>query len=257
MGLKSALYIDESIKLRSKNSRTQSHLGGQKWRFITCNSDFVENFVDSEIRCHCWKPECCDTFVKQETSCLALMLALFGKKKITEEQVAKLFVANTLEAVDNGWPIVREFIIDSPEFPSAPEIGEEDYGKFLMIVLAANFSYIPKYFDAGVDREIIRRSVHRFSEIFDIKPEQLAKKLKEYKSFLSRVNMPSENMKYAISKAIFYKYGLNCFQEEYFRSLNTPNPIFLKNLDEVTAHFIWDWEKFKDKFKVKETENMG
>ncbi|NNE55608.1 MAG: hypothetical protein HKN32_06285 [Flavobacteriales bacterium] len=180
------------------------------------------------------------------------MLAIFGRKKITESQVADLFVNHTLDVVDQGWPVVREFIIDSAEFAVAPEIEEEDYGKFLMIILAVNFSYIPKHFEAGVDREIIRKSVERFAQIFDITPEEFAKKLKDYKSFLSRVNHPSSKMRYSVPKGIFFKYHLNTYQEDYFQKLNTPNPIFLKNLDEVTRHFIWDWNSFKEKFKVKE-----
>jgi len=33
--------------------------------------------------------------------------------------------------------------------------------------------------------------------------------------------------------------------------MNTPNPIFLKSLDEVMRNFIWDWEAFCDKYKVQ------
>ena len=185
-------------------------------------------------------------------SCLASMLAIFGKKKLTEDQIANIFVNTTLEAVESGWPYIRDFVLDSPEFVKTPDIDESDFGKFLMIVVSANFSYIPKYFESGPDRAIIRRSVDKFAEIFEVSPEHFAKKLKEYKTFLGRVNMPSKNMKYAISKAIFFKYKLNHYQEDYFRSLNTPNPIFLKNLDELMRHYIWDWQSFQDKFKVKE-----
>lgn len=53
-----------------------------------------------------------------------------------------------------------------------------------------------------------------------------------------------------MSKAVFFKYNLNDYQEEYFRQMKTPNPIFLKNLDEVMRHFLWDWEVFNEKYKV-------
>lgn len=180
------------------------------------------------------------------------MLALFGKKKLTEDQIANIFVNTTLDAVEQGWPYIHEFVIDSPEFVTTPNIDENDFGKFLMIVVSANFSYIPQYFESGPDREIIRRSVEKFATIFDVSNEHFAKKLKDYKSFLGRVNMPSKNMKYAMSKAIFFKYELNQYQEVYFKNLNTPNPIFLKNLDELMRHYIWDWQSFQEKFKVKE-----
>jgi hypothetical protein len=32
--------------------------------------------------------------------------------------------------------------------------------------------------------------------------------------------------------------------------MKTPNPIFIKNLDELMKNFLWDWEVFNDKYKV-------
>jgi hypothetical protein len=68
---------------------------------------------------------------------------------------------------------------------------------------------------------------------------------------MAHVNFPSKNILYSMSKAVFFKYELNQYQDEYFRSMNTPNPIFLKSLDEVMRNFIWDWEAFCDKYKVQ------
>lgn len=225
-----------------------------------CNTKsffLVENFVDSRKLTYSGEGMSADNFVLNIYSHLTCMLALFGKKKLTEDQIANIFVNTTLEAVESGWPYVRDFIMDSPEFVKTPDIEESDFGKFLMIVVSANFSYIPQFFESGPDRAIIRRSVEKFAAIFDVTPEHFAKKLKEYKSCLSRVNMPSNNIKYAMSKAIFFKYGLNQCQEAYFQRLNTPNPIFLKNLDELMRHYIWDWQSFQDKFKVKVKEEAS
>ena len=180
------------------------------------------------------------------------MLAIFGKKKLTDNQVANVFVNTLIESVEAGWPLVSGFIKDCPEFTTTPQIEEDDYGKFLMIVIAANFAYIPENFENGHDREIIRRCVEKFANMFDLEPEQFAAKVKDYKKFLNRVNMPSKNMLYAMSKAVFFKYELNQYQENYFKSLNTPNPIFLKNLDDVMRNFLWDMEAFQEKYKVKD-----
>jgi hypothetical protein len=151
---------------------------------------------------------------------------------------------------------LRDFIADSPEFVRTPNIKEDDFGKFFMIVVAANFSFIPDHFQDGHDREIIRRSVEKMSNVFDVDVETFARKLKDYRSLLNRVNMPSKNMLYAMSKAIFVKYELNEFQEDYFRSLKTPNPIFLKNLDEITKQFVWDWNSFSEKYKIVEAATV-
>ena len=178
------------------------------------------------------------------------MLTIFGKKKVTDDKVAKHFVYTTLDVVEQGWPEVADFINESPEFVTAPQLDPDDYGRFLMIVIAGNFNYIPKNFDEGHDKEIIRGCVEQFASILELEPQELACKIKKYRDFLSRVNMPSKNTLYAMSRGIFHKYDLNCHQEEYFRNLNTPNPIFLKNMNEVMVHFLWDWSSFKERYKV-------
>ena len=53
-----------------------------------------------------------------------------------------------------------------------------------------------------------------------------------------------------MSKAIFHKYALNDFQEEYFRNMQAPNPLFLKRMDEVISNFIWNWEAVEKKYKI-------
>ena len=40
-------------------------------------------------------------------------------------------------------------------------------------------------------------------------------------------------------------------QEEYFRSLNVPNPRFLMQMEEVLQHFLWDWTSFQEQYKVQ------
>ena len=89
------------------------------------------------------------------------MIAIFGKKKLTENKVANIIVNTTIETVEKGWPEVAGFINDSPEFIRNPNVDSEDYGKFLLIVIAGNFDYIPKYFTDGHDREIIQKSVEK------------------------------------------------------------------------------------------------
>ncbi len=178
------------------------------------------------------------------------MLTIFGKKKITSERTAHIFSHNIVETVEKGFKELAGFINDSPEFVKSPNVREEDYGKFLMIVIAGNFSYIPQHFKDGQDQEIIQYCIEKLAPVFDMTPAELGVKVKEYKDFMSRVNSPSKNTLYAMSRAIFYKYDLCACQDEYFSQMNTANPIFLKNLDEFMKNFIWDWEAFNEKYKV-------
>jgi hypothetical protein len=178
------------------------------------------------------------------------MLTIFGRKKLTTERVAHMFAHHIIETTENGFKDVAGFINDSPEFTTNPKIGEEDYGKFLMIVIAANFSYINQFFADGLDKEIVDHAVSKFAPAFDMTPVEFGLKVKEFKECMSRANHPSKNIVYAMSKGVFVKYNLADYQEEYFRLMKTPNPIFLKNLDEIVKNFLWDWEAFNEKYKV-------
>jgi hypothetical protein len=178
------------------------------------------------------------------------MLTIFGRKKLTPERAAHIFTHTIIETVENGFPEVAGFINDSPEFVTSPKVSSEDIGRFLLIVAAGNFSYIPQHFTEGQDKEIIEQCILKFAPVFDMTPGEFTVVVREYQGFMNRVNAPSKNTLYAMSKAVFYKYNLMDFQDEYFRGMKTHNPIFCKNLDEIMRNFLWDWEAFNEKYKV-------
>jgi hypothetical protein len=53
-----------------------------------------------------------------------------------------------------------------------------------------------------------------------------------------------------MSKAVFFKYNLSAYQQDYFKMMQTPNPIFLKKMDEIMSNFLFNWESFTVKYKV-------
>lgn len=178
------------------------------------------------------------------------MLTIFGRKKVTAEKVAHIFSHNIIDTVETGFSDVAGFINDSPEFVVSPRVDEQDYGKFLMIVLAGNFSYISQHFNNGMDKEIIEGITHNLAPVFEMTATEFSMKIKEYKECMARANHPSKNTVYAMSKGVFLKYNLVNYQEDYFRQMKTPNPIFLKNLDDLMKNFLWNWDSFNEKFKV-------
>ena len=74
--------------------------------------------------------------------------------------------------------------------------------------------------------------------------------LEKYSSFISRVNHP-QKYTYGMSKAVFFKFKLGKYQEDYFAQLNTPNPIFLKRIDNLVENYIWDWKSFSIRQKLR------
>lgn len=178
------------------------------------------------------------------------MFAIFGKKKIKEDVVANIFVNSILETIDNGFPEVVGIINDSPEFVSSPNLSAENSDGFTFIVIAANLSFISKHLDHTDSDKMIQLAINKFSQVFDVEEDKFASVIKKYQDYLCKVNHPSKNMHYAMSKGIFGKYNLNQHQDEYFKNMKSPNPMFLKRLDEVMANFIWNWEVFNQKHQI-------
>lgn len=177
---------------------------------------------------------------------------IFGKKKLKEDKLANIFVNSVLQTVDDGFSDIVGIIQESPEFVSTPKVDEKDDSKFLLVVLAANLKEIPKHLEAHQDNRMINMILTKLSGVFDVDFDKLEGILREYQSYLSRVNHPSNNNLYAMSKAVFFKYDLGKYQEDYFRNMNAPNPLFLKRLDEAMKLFLFNWAATKEEYQIVE-----
>lgn len=178
------------------------------------------------------------------------MLTLFGNKKISSARLANIFINNVIQSVEKGFPDVAAIINESPEFVSCPDVPDEADKAFLLIVLAANLSEIPLHFHDYKDRKLIGNIYAKLTNVFEMDEDSIAKLLKSYESFMKRINHPSRNLIYAMSKAVFYKYNLSSYQDEYFKNMNSPNPTLLKRIDSAMEIFLWDWEAFKGKYTL-------
>ena len=171
------------------------------------------------------------------------MLKLFKRNKIQEDKLATVFVDYFLTSIDNGFPEVAALINESPEFVENPNVGYNDSDKFLLIALAANLMSIQRHFHSHIDQVLTEHILRKMAEIFNVEYSALAVSINKNQAFITKVNHPSKNLIYGMSKALFYKYELARYQEDYFRHVNAPNPIFLKRLDEAMIHFMYEWEE--------------
>lgn len=178
------------------------------------------------------------------------MFKIFGKKKIKENVVANIFVNSILNTIDSGFAEIAGIINDSPEFVVSPNISTADDNAFALVVIAANMHYIPEHIHDAKEESITNLIFFKLSVAFDCNQEQLKTVIKNYQCYLMKKNHPSKNMRYAISKGIFWKYGLNQYQDEYFKNMRSPNPMFLKRLDEAMDNFIWNWDTFTYKHQI-------
>jgi hypothetical protein len=178
------------------------------------------------------------------------MLTIFGKKKLTENAVANIFVNALTDLIEKGFEEIASLINEDQGFSNSPQINADDFDQFMFIVVAGNLCYIPEYFQSGQDNRIVELSLDKLSTVYGMEKMAFVQEVNEYKKLMLRVNHPSKNTLYGMSKAVFYKYNLNQFQDNYFKTLNTPNPIFLKRLNELMSYFLWNWEAFFERYKV-------
>ena len=178
------------------------------------------------------------------------MLTLFGKKKISENKMANVVINGVMTMVDQGFDEVCGLIEDDPEFETPPQLNRQDSYPFTIIVLAGNLKRIPLYFPAGKDQRIISLCLTKAADVFGMDKADVEDEVKEYQSYMSRINHPSKNVVLAMAKAVFHVYNLNPYQEEYFRNLETPNPMFLKRMREMMGNFLWDWDYWLEQYKI-------
>ena len=178
------------------------------------------------------------------------MFSTLIKRRLTDNQVANIFINAIFDSVDKGFEEVALLINEDTAFSSSPNININNNREFGLIVIVGNLSYLESNFEAEQTERVEKIIFEKLSKLYAIDLSSFKKLIKEYQSFIARVNHPSKNWVYGMSKAIFYKYKLNEFQDEYYKRVQAPNPLFLKRMNEIMVNFIWNWDAFSKKFKL-------
>ena len=180
------------------------------------------------------------------------MFGVFFKKKITEEKLIDYFVFSTVKMVDDAFEDVADIICSDSEFKSRPVISAKQSDPFLWVVIAGNMKFIPRYFNDYQDIRLLDDANRKFARLLDVPLDVFKEEVKKYNQLFSRLNHPSKNTIYAMSKAVFHKYHLGQYQDDYFKNMDSPNPIFLKRLNDLMEEFLFDWEQFVEDYKIVE-----
>lgn len=185
------------------------------------------------------------------------MLFNWGKKKLKPEEVARMFVHATLDSIEDAWPEVLGLMRETPHMERPPEIDEAEVGPFLLVVLAGNLDFIPRFFESGSDHVIVEAILVELALQLDIPTDQLAQRIASTRDAMVKLNQPSKKTLSAMSRGMYLGYGLNAYQEEYFRSLGVPNPRFLMQMEEILQHFLWDWTSFNEQYRLQVQTQAG
>ncbi|NNC82964.1 MAG: hypothetical protein HKN79_05255 [Flavobacteriales bacterium] len=174
---------------------------------------------------------------------------LIGKKKMTETALAKLLVEGTLKTAEPIFKEVVDYINECPHFDRNPEVTEQDDIDFLLTVFTCNISRIPNYLKGGQEKRVAHAIIKQLSFHLYMDMRDLSTRIQDCKSLMKRLNHPSKNLIYAMPKAVFSLYGLNEFQQPYFRDLNSPNPLYLKEMNQMMEVMVWDWDFLVEEYR--------
>jgi len=210
----------------------------------------VENYVENTLK------KVDFNIIRILSLCLSILKIkefMFGsliKKKLTDNQVANIFINALFDSVDNGFSIIAQWINEDPAFTESPKIDIANNSEFALIVIVGNLSLLESTFETGQAERVEKLIYEKLAKIYEISELDIRNIIKEYRSFINRINMPSKNMIYGMSKAVFFKYHLNEYQDEYFKRMQVPNPLFLKRMDEIMGNYLWNWDAFFKKYKL-------
>jgi hypothetical protein len=179
-----------------------------------------------------------------------MISTLFGKKKITEDKLANVFINAVLELGSGGFPVIAAELNESPEFEVSPGLKETDDAAFGLIVLAANLVEMQRALGSGLDKRMFSYSISKYAHATGQDATTLEEKVRAVQGRMDRLNFPSKNTVYAMGKVLFHEYELFCFQDRYFREMKAPNPIILKRLNSLMGYFIWDWTEVLEQYRV-------
>ena len=178
------------------------------------------------------------------------MLSTIFKKRVSDERLANVFVNGVLDVVDKGFEEVKFIMEEDQAFFKKPNLSRSSDGHFAMIVIVGNLNSLSDSFSSKALLTLEPLILEKLSTAFEMTKHELEEHVKEHSSFMSRINNPSKITLYSMSKAMFYKYKLNDCQDEYFKNMDSPNPLFLKRMDEIMKNFLWNWEAFFKRYKI-------
>lgn len=180
----------------------------------------------------------------------AMIGSIFGKKRISEEKLANVFVNAILVLTEQGFPNIVAELEEAPEFVSKPVFGPGDDELFAQILFAGNLMEAPKHLTAGLDQRLVQHAYSKFAPLMDMSAADMETETIALQRFMARINHPSKNTVYAMSKALFHKYDLFRNQDAYFRDMKAPNPIILGRINKLMQFCLWDWAELLDERKV-------
>ena len=126
------------------------------------------------------------------------MFSTLIKRRLTDNQVANIFINAIFDSVDKGFEEVALLINEDTAFSISPKININNNREFGLIVIVGNLSYLESNFEAEQTERVEKIIFEKLSKLYAIDVSSFKKLIKEYQSFIARVNHPSKNWVYGM-----------------------------------------------------------
>ena len=110
------------------------------------------------------------------------MIRSFLKRKLTDNQLANIFVNGLLEVIDNGFKDVALLINEDPAFDSTPNITSEANSEFTLIIIVGNLVTLESSFDSDQAFRVEKLIYRKFATIFSMDETSFENLIKDYKN---------------------------------------------------------------------------
>ena len=177
---------------------------------------------------------------------------LSKKKKVKPYDTSTIYVALLKNVIYKGFVEIKDFINHNNNLESNPNLNEEDIDWFSNVIFLGNIKNLDLYFEeneVAILRGLILDEIYKDEEGNN---QHLAiERFLDYENYFKDLLVKYELPINAMAHAIFEKYNINDFQGDLFKKKNKPNPVFLNELKNLLNHFIWNWEEYLEKNKLK------
>ena len=184
------------------------------------------------------------------------MIKFFGllskKEKIKLNSLVSIYCQTLDEVISVGFVEIKDFINNNNNLENNPNLQQNDIKWFRIIIYLGNLNNLNSHFE---EDEVSKLRNFIVDEIYkDLSGNEKTSSIErflQYEGYFFDLISEFGSEIDAMAFAIFDKYNINEFQGELFKRKNKPNPIFISEMKNLIKHFIWNWDEYLQKNKLK------
>jgi len=180
-------------------------------------------------------------------------LGLLSKKKKVKAEVAASIYVNLLNnVIEDGFVEIKDFINNNNNLEDSPNLTNEDMDWFSNIIFLGNIKKLDAFYEEN-ESAILRGLIlnEMYKELPENEQHLAIERFLDYENYFNELLIENEYSINAMAYGIFEKYNINEYQGDLFKRKNKPNPIFFNELKNLLKHFMWNWEDYLEKNKLK------